>query len=100
MQKIEQMLSTLTSVANISDQIEYALSRITFLEQEVRRLKKLEEDCWMPLKQAAEALEKTPDAIRQRIFHKESPMPEGVVWEQRQKGCSIKIHLSNYRKYM
>ena len=100
MHNIEHMLTTLNNVASISDQIEYALGRIDFLENEVRRLKNLEENCWMPISQAASSLGKSVDAVRQRLKHKKKPMPEGVVWKQDGPGCSISVHLGNYRRSM
>lgn len=90
----------LAEVALLPQQFADIIREIEFVKKELEQLKESKSEDWMSITQAAKALDTTRSALYQRIHHKENPMPEGIVWQQKKKNGSIKVHLGNYRKYM
>lgn len=99
MKNIELMTSALTEFMTISQKLKSLVTRVEIIEKDYCQSIASRDEKWMSLKEAANILNKTPDAIRQRLKHPKKPMPEGVVWKQESKGCEIYLHLGNYRKY-
>jgi len=82
------------------EKLKWLSTRIELLETEISNLKMGSSDTWVPLPVAANILDKSVSAVRQRIKRKDKPMPQGKVWKQEAKGYEIFINLKNYRKYM
>lgn len=96
----QQLMATaLSQVMSLPEQVDNLIARIAIMEKELSKVREANSENWMSLKLAASQLNKTPDAIRQRLKHREKPMPEGVVWKQEAKGYEIYVHLGNFRKY-
>ncbi|APD94639.1 hypothetical protein BM523_11795 [Alteromonas mediterranea] len=93
---------TSINIAEVMDnpeKIEWILNKITFLESELAKLKKPQNQ-WLTLEEAAAELGKTVSAVRQRVKNKDKPMPEGKVWKQAGIGHAISVNVANFRKYM
>ena len=97
-------MSNLTSI-NIDDvmdnpeKIAWILNKIAFLETELAKLKKPQNQ-WLTLEEAAAELGKSVSAVRQRVKSTKKPMPEGKVWKQADKGHAISVNVANFRKFM
>jgi hypothetical protein len=63
------------------EKIEWILNKIAFLETELAKLKKPQNQ-WLTLEEAAVELGKSVSALRQRVKNKKKPMPEDEVWKQ------------------
>lgn len=97
-------MTNLTSI-NIDDvmdnpeKIAWILNKIAFLETELAKLKKPQNQ-WLTLEEAAAELGKSVSAVRQRVKSSKKPMPEGKVWKQADKGHAISVNVANFRKFM
>ena len=97
-------MTNLTSI-NIDDvmdnpeKIAWILNKIAFLETELAKLKKPQNQ-WLTLEEAAAELGKSVSAVRQRVKSSKKPMPEGKVWKQADKGHAIAVNVANFRKFM
>lgn len=83
----------------IPEKIQWLTEKLALLEEELTK-QTSKRTGWVTLGEAADELAKTPSAIRQRLHHKERPMPEGKAWRQAAKGCAISIHMPTFRKLM
>lgn len=97
-------MTNLTSIniAELMDnpeKIEWILNKIAFLENELAKLKKPQNQ-WLTLEEAAAELNKSVSAVRQRVKSTKKPMPKGKVWKQAKKGDAISVNVTNFRKYM
>lgn len=81
------------------EKIEWILNKIAFLENELAKLKKPQNQ-WLTLEEAAAELNKSVSAVRQRVKSTKKPMPKGKVWKQAKKGDAISVNVTNFRKYM
>ena len=93
---------TSINIAEVMDnpeKIEWILNKIAFLESELAKLKKPQNQ-WLTLEEAAAELGKSVSAVRQRVKNKDKPMPEGKVWKQAGIGHAISVNVANFRKYM
>lgn len=89
--KLEHMLTKAELIENL-------MQRIQLMEQEVSKLKDVDENKWITLKEAAQRLCKTPTAVRQKIKNPKNMMAENVVWKQKSAGAEILVNLKKYRK--
>ena len=98
MNAYQKTFTALQNVMSKSEQIDNLVQRIQLMEQEISKLKNMDEDKWICLKEASIRLCKSPAAIRQKIKNPESMMPKNVVWKQKSQGSEILINLRKYRK--
>lgn len=89
----------IAEVMDNPEKIEWILNKIAFLESELAKLKKPQNQ-WLTLEEAAAELGKSVSALRQRVKNKDKPMPEGKVWKQAGIGHAISVNVANFRKYM
>ena len=89
----------LNAIMEIPEKIQWLSEKLALLEEELRK-QTSKKTGWLSINDAAVTLGKSSSAIRQRIRHKERPMPENIVWRQAAKGHAIAINVDNYRKYM
>lgn len=83
-----------------SEKVEWLVNKIIQLEHELEKIRNAKSG-WVTLQEAANELDTTPSAIRQRLRHKDRPMPEGKAWKQTGgKRCKYKIHMPTYRRLM
>jgi hypothetical protein len=70
---------------------------VTFLNDKVERLERCHGYMgWMTIKRAASLVGLSRDALAQRIVNHD--YPEGIVWRQNGRGCSIMINLEELNK--
>lgn len=100
MKNLEILTTALSEVMSNNEKMDWLIKKIASFEVELNELKRSKDGDWMSLAEAATLLKKTSDAVYQRIHHPKKPMPQGKVWKQDAKGCSIYVHLGNYKKFM
>lgn len=75
----------------------HLMEMVAFLNEKVDRLER--NQCyagWMTIKRAAFLVGLSRDALAQRIVNHD--YPEGQVWRQNGRGCSIMINLEELNK--
>ena len=71
----------LNAIMEIPEKIQWLSEKLALLEEELRK-QTSKKTGWLSIDDAAVTLGKSSSAIRQRIRHKERPMPENIVWRQ------------------
>lgn len=100
MKGLKKLASTFNEMENMSEKVEYLMKKIQTLEKELERLKETSTEGWMSLAKAANECGLTTSALRQKIKHKDTPLPEFTVWRQKVEKGAITVNLKELRNHL